>query len=444
MSLTTSAFSISCLLRMEAEVEGPDERADCASATREEILGWIADNYGAMLPQDAWDGAAFTADAARGGRIEVMCNETTWLARLGNLPSGFMLDTAVVQANGTTRVVTEISRLTEGPNTALISCVPSIIPRLAERLQLKRDGRILSGQAEKLRTNTNVRAFLALLDNPARRLPVIAVSEDSLTRKMMVDPNVLAAKLRGLAHVVAIPHELSRDLTDLAGKEWSVFRGAVRFYRTKLDRFSDSYRRHPLLMPQSGDTEAELLTTLLRLTAASSISKHAREGDIGQYYAHVTGADLSSRLLLAASDKARIKLLQNEVSSLSERIEAALTIMTNAATRPAHAADVSPHEEEILRHRLQAVEAVLRESGTLADTTCSAASTLMARMNQVTADSIHIPTPTTDATDALWLGKYKIDPPSAAASVPLPADAIASIAKQTASNTHTGHQLAEV
>ncbi len=378
--LTASPFSISRLLRVEAEVTGPGDHTERFVTTRDEVLGWLADVHGATLPPQAWDGTAFSTSLGKGGRVSVThsASPAIWLARITDIPgkAGISLDIAVAQMEQlprhtpTIRFALEVSQVSESSFTT-VSEIPDIVARIATRLGLQRDGRVLGAQAEKLRSNDDVKALLALLENPARRLPVIVVSEDGITHAMMTDPDRLAALLQGVAHVVAIPQELSRDLTDLAGKEWSVFRGAIRFYRTRLDRFSDSYRRHPLLMPQTYQEtggEAVLLAAILRLTAASSVAERPRPGDMTSFselYAHIAGNSLSDRLKQADSDDARIDLLQTEVDRLSTQIESALAIAAGTAARLASVQDQKTaitQEEETLRNRLRAIEATLRKN----------------------------------------------------------------------------------
>ncbi len=378
--LTTSPFSISRLLRVEAEVGGPGDHTERFGTARDEVLGWLADAHGAVLPPQAWDGEAFDTALAKGGRIHVTSssNPVIWLIRISEIPTkpGITVDIAIAQMEQVTgqppsvRFALEISQIAEDSFTT-ISEIPLVITRVAARMGFQRDGRALTTHAEKLRTNDDVKALLALLENPARRLPVIVVSEDGITRTMMTDPDQLAAQLQGLAHVIAIPYELSRDLTDLAGKEWSVFRGAVRFYRTRLDRFSDSYRRHPLLMPQTYEgpgSEIMLLAAILRLTAASSVAERPRHGDLASFaelYAHITGTSLSEKLKQADTDSARVELLQAEVERLSSQIESALAIAAGNAARLAAVQEqktASSQEEETLRNRLRAIETALRKS----------------------------------------------------------------------------------
>jgi hypothetical protein len=67
--------------------------------------------------------------------------------------------------------------------------------------------------------------FLALVDDPGRRLPVVAVSLPS-----SADPFELARRLAGAAHVVCLDAGGSLALTEAVGKWHSVFHGGVRTY----------------------------------------------------------------------------------------------------------------------------------------------------------------------------------------------------------------------
>lgn len=99
-----------------------------------------------------------------------------------------------------------------------------------------------------------------LLTSPKRTLAVIVVSEEApgngsfLAEKephYTIDAAFLANELKGYAHVVQMPFDLSIEWTKKVGKPWSVYDGAVRTYLPGLDFESHSYFSHPLAIRSS-------------------------------------------------------------------------------------------------------------------------------------------------------------------------------------------------
>ena len=63
--------------------------------------------------------------------------------------------------------------------------------------------------------------------------------------EFLLDHETLAKRCLGMAHVVTMPWELGFDWTEIVGKPWSVFLGAVRTYLPGLDFDADSPFDHP-------------------------------------------------------------------------------------------------------------------------------------------------------------------------------------------------------
>jgi len=87
-----------------------------------------------------------------------------------------------------------------------------------------------------------------LLTSPERSLAVVAISQTG--RGPLVSPVRAARRLLGVAHTVVLSEEASWTFTHGLGKEWSVFRGAVRRYAPGL-RWTDDFRRHRFWLADS-------------------------------------------------------------------------------------------------------------------------------------------------------------------------------------------------
>lgn len=88
-------------------------------------------------------------------------------------------------------------------------------------------------------------ALMKILWHPQRTLPIVVVSEyegETLTPQIA---NKLAADLSGLAIVARTDSEASWEITEIKGREWSCFNGAVRLY-WPITNLPTDHRAHPL------------------------------------------------------------------------------------------------------------------------------------------------------------------------------------------------------
>lgn len=103
-----------------------------------------------------------------------------------------------------------------------------------------------------LSTKDDVDMFVNFLRNSERRLPVILMSAwrdegGSGNDQYVMDAPQMACDLLGAAHVFQITQEVNDYFTELVGRKWSVFNGAVRTYYPKLVFDNESYFKHPLI-----------------------------------------------------------------------------------------------------------------------------------------------------------------------------------------------------
>jgi hypothetical protein len=92
--------------------------------------------------------------------------------------------------------------------------------------------------------------FQRFLLSTERTLPVLVMTYDRDARTPLLDPEFLHHYLLGIAHVVVLQPQVTYLLSNLLGKELSVFHGALRWYNPQL-KLSDDPLRHKLLLNQS-------------------------------------------------------------------------------------------------------------------------------------------------------------------------------------------------
>jgi len=74
-----------------------------------------------------------------------------------------------------------------------------------------------------------VEGYVSFLRDPGRALPVVSVTRQA-AGSFVVDPEVVATRLRGVAHVVCVDPDATYRVSDLVTPQLSCFGGAVRIY----------------------------------------------------------------------------------------------------------------------------------------------------------------------------------------------------------------------
>jgi hypothetical protein len=120
---------------------------------------------------------------------------------------------------------------------------------------------------------SGVSDLVSLLTDDDRAWPVVVVSRSEPSGATLLDAGKLCRELAGLAHVrVLSSAATSWELTNSIGKEYSVWRGAVRVFFTGFSGEGDDFRRHRVTFPDRVDeaTVARLRTWLGTLAAAAT------------------------------------------------------------------------------------------------------------------------------------------------------------------------------
>jgi hypothetical protein len=121
---------------------------------------------------------------------------------------------------------------------------PGIVRDLVNALDIEQDGYPL---AEPIRVSvSDVVGLVDLLLSPERRLPVVVISrrEDGDT---FLDPDRIADRLLGLAHVAVVDAQATFVLTERLGRDLTCHSGAVRVYWPGL-RLTDGPIKHRLFL----------------------------------------------------------------------------------------------------------------------------------------------------------------------------------------------------
>lgn len=227
------------------------------------ILRWARKKIPGHLPDQAWKGESFTL-AWPGQKLECIAvpSRGLWALRLEHPDIPFRGQPAVAGRTWTTdaSLYRESNQIRFGlrvfcatlphvdADTALTR--PLVVLDLARESSLT-DIRPLVGQPWLLKSEADVEALYNLVLDPNRFLPVVILTQPDRKRlgvqvsDFVLNPDQLAQKLMGLAHVVQLPWDLGYKWTELVGKPWSVYLGAVRTYMPGFGSDDDVPTAHP-------------------------------------------------------------------------------------------------------------------------------------------------------------------------------------------------------
>lgn len=125
-----------------------------------------------------------------------------------------------------------------GEDQTFTRSVPGIIQQLVTDLNCTVDGRRLSTEPWIVSTESDVDYLIDFLTlrNRVRDVVVFALPEGSDDPTQTIVPTEpIIRRTLGAAHIVVLTGPASYELSDLVGKEFSVFMQAVRRYRPGLN-----------------------------------------------------------------------------------------------------------------------------------------------------------------------------------------------------------------
>lgn len=218
-------------------------------------LKWMQEHSQVPLPAEAWQGQGFDvsdvlgANPTKAVRIDAT-DGSIWAARLDDSPDPQQPRTWVSEFFAEKRVGhlarfgAQLTCVVRGSASPYDVSRPSVVRHVLESLSAEADGHALSDVAVRI-DDADIPSLEALLYEPARRLPVVAISE-SEDGQTCIEPNATARQVGGAAHIVRLTPAASWELTRSVGKRMSVFNGAVRLYLPGLAVENEDPYQHPL------------------------------------------------------------------------------------------------------------------------------------------------------------------------------------------------------
>ncbi len=254
-----TTFQLSAAL-LPDEGQAVDELFDAARST---ALKWLQDKFPERLPAPALAGESFDIDLHGQSMAAVeLSSEGLWTVRLVQPDAPFGDRKAVPGRSWTTEIafakdtgqvrfgIRVLCASLEFATEPIALTRPRIVVELSNRFRMQISAPI-SGQAWEPQDDADLARLRDLLIDPRRELPVYLLSVPDKNQlginpaPYLLNHERLAHKCQGIAHVVTMPWSLGYAWTDMVGKQWSAFLGAVRTYRPGLNFDEDSPSDHP-------------------------------------------------------------------------------------------------------------------------------------------------------------------------------------------------------
>lgn len=372
------------ILRVVASI-APAQGGDLLSLARQEVLKWARKRAGDELPDEAWQGLAFEALAAgrttMGTSIETE-GSSLWSLRADDPDKSvagriWSTEVSLGRPKGSEQILLGVRLLVNSTEAelAIEPSVPGLVLQIADRCDLL-DGPVpVSTRPHYAESDEHADMLIHWLLSEARRLPIIVATGDERSKfpnAPLIDVDILAKALCGLAHVVSLPANLTYKLTDALGKRLAVFHGGARIYHPGLEISADA-RDHRLYLGTALATGPAAVVSEIRSGIARESLRRTRLGHDVLPFAAVRSAasrlQQSKQIAEGGSDTEQLTsankrndALELEVKSLRSEADQALELSLQEANR----AEDAEKQLASAWARIEQLEAGLKASGTAA------------------------------------------------------------------------------
>jgi len=229
--------------------QGEGGAGTAAHTAIQTILGWLKNKQRLKLPAAAERGEPFEIDAAEGQPVSVVRFDTFWSLQFdrfdGDIPGRIWRTEASVGYSDTAALVgVRLAVIDANPLTDFVTSVPRVIGDLIRSPGLYDYGVALTDSPSILTPEDDPSQLISLLESKQRTRPVVVFSSGEGVDALR-DAREAAQRLAGLAHVYALTDKQGWLLTELLGKEFSVWKGAIRTYNPGFNPLIDEVTQHP-------------------------------------------------------------------------------------------------------------------------------------------------------------------------------------------------------
>lgn len=331
--LTTRRVREHQILHVAAELPEEDDTIDKA---RREILKWAQRRSGSRLSPAAMAGRNFEMLAAgrNSSAVEVDLPEIqAWALRQEDpdkdVAGRIWTSEAILWRipGGLAKFAARLIVVSNEPELSIVPAGPGYIRQLIKKMGLKSNGQAISAEPWFIENDNDQNALLDLLENPARRLPVIVFSDpDRNISELGVNVHDIAAGLAGLATVAVIYTDTSWLLTERFNKRLSVFDRGIRIYFPGFNADADPYK-HPLWLGSRlhPNDEGAQVERQIRMRIAQFSIRAVRMGEhilpFSQLRSASRKAEEDKLAASGASDTEKLAAAVNRISALEKELK---------------------------------------------------------------------------------------------------------------------------
>ena len=238
------------------------EKSPAFETARHEVIKYIKRRVGGILPKEAFEGKSFSADEVGTRRTEGIAidNPPYWTLRFDDddkevAGRSWVIETALAEQGEDKPVLfgLRLQCITRGENPPYQRSIPTFAREIIKACDARLDNRRGTLTPWFVDSEDQLDQLIKLLCSQERTADVVVVSlaeGSSDPTEELISSETLAHDLAGAAHVIVISGQCSFHLTDRVGREFSVFRQAVRTYRPGFDPDTDDPFAHPLCLAQ--------------------------------------------------------------------------------------------------------------------------------------------------------------------------------------------------
>lgn len=238
----------------------PIDGNDRYTETIKHILKWMDRRAGLKLPEEAWRGKSFELSDIGAQRTAAVAISNYWAARLDDADKNVPQRTWVTEIGvgldneGNVLLGTRLVAVTRGSTEQPFDrTIPSFVRIILSEGFAELDGVPLSTQQQVISTREDVEKLVDLLESPNRNSDVLVISLPENSENPLdavVNAKSIHEKTLGSAHVFVLTGAASFHLTNLVGRELSVFKRGVRTYRRGFKSWVDEPSNHPLALAE--------------------------------------------------------------------------------------------------------------------------------------------------------------------------------------------------
>lgn len=365
------------ILRVSSRLSDGDDTLERA---RNEVLAWAKKRVGKNLPIEAWEHRDFELNVA-GRNISAVRIERgdvdIWALR-GEDPdkniAGRVWTTEVTLARdekGVGRFAVRLLASSSESSLDILPASPGLVMQIAENCGLLDGTHQLGATAQWVTDENHVERFIDLLLDPTRSLPIVALSCLPGEDYPLLDQDVLAKSLVGLAHVLVVGEQAAWRLTEQFGKVYSVHSGAARTYWPGFVDGCSPYIHRLLLADRLQDFEDRRMSeAVLRTSVAQASVAHKILGKDVLTFAEVKRASIQLRSdslnkRNAAPDEqlAAVRLLAEAQDKRIKELEADLAYFDEEHRKAEDRATTAEQQMQGANARIEQLQTAMRARG---------------------------------------------------------------------------------